>query len=359
MEKELPYAIYDIRFEPFKDRHEICIKILNDTYGIKVSDLDVSPIDTLINIYHSLIPKKERRVVESIDFSCPEEVKNGYAQLKFKISKGFDLNPHLSKQIFNPKLNDGMHLDFGLYHLHLGVELEKDKKGNIFSKRSGPILVAYVADDAIYCVGIFEHSSQLWSSSKLIEVIDREWPYLIESKKLTCVKDISPIIEDKDRAELRKIGLNTAVTLSNGVSYSWLGNGIAASGGSAMAGMYVANANRLISILTPVFIKEIISRDDFKDLIPVYHGDISLKLVCLPNERMTAVDKKTGNIYHFDSVLRRFIFICPTYLPKYAIYHMGVELLLMPIIINALLKTNQGNSIGAYLNYPSIYIIPK
>lgn len=359
MKEDMPCAIYDIKFTPFKDRHDISIKILNDNFNIKVDDLTVSPIDTLINIYYTLIPQKERGVVESKNLSCPEKVKNGYELLKVKISKGINLNPHLSKQVFNPKFNDGMHLDFGLYHFHLGGGIENDKRGNVFSERSGPLLVAYVTDTTIYCLGIFEHSSELWSSSKLIEVIDEEWPHLIEHKKVTLATDISPVIEDKDRAKFRKNGLNTVVTLANGSSYLWLGDGIAASGGSAKAGMYVVNSNRLLLRNTPYFIKDVIERDYFKEGLAIRHGDINLRLVCLPSEKITAIDTKTGMIYHADYEKRRFITIYPSYLPRYAIFKVGVELRPLSLIINALLKVNEGGNISVYLQYPSIYNIPK
>lgn len=357
MDRKLTYIPYNIKFCPFKDRHEISIKILNERYGIKLCDLDVSPIDTLINIFQTVIPQKKRKIIESVDFQCPEKEKKGYANLRSKILIGKDLNPHLSKQIFNPKFNDGMHLDFGLYHLHLGVDFERDKRGNYFSERTGPLLVAYITDDMVYCVGIFEHSSELWSNSKLIEIIDREWPHLIEDKKVKYAKDISPKIEDKDRNRLRKIGLNTVVTLPNGSNYQWLGGGIAASGGSAKAGMLVAHNNGLIFRATQAFIKMIVESDSFKDNIPIYYGDIELKLISLPDRKFSAIDKNSGIIYHFNFSQNEHMVINPTYLPRYAIFHTGVEMTTLSIIINAILKVNRGDSINAYMQYPSIYII--
>lgn len=359
MEKNTPHILYNIKFDPFKDRNDICIKILRNEYGIDVSELHVSPIDTLMNIYHMLIPQKKRMVIESSDFLCPVNVKNGYEQLKFKISNGYNLNLHLSKQIYNPKFNDGMHLEFGLYHLHLGVGVEKDKKGNLFSARSGPILIAHITNDTVYCLGVYEHGSQLWSNSKTLEIIEKNWPYLIENKKITRVTDISPIIEDNDRARLRKLGVNTVVTLGSGVSYSWLGSGIALSGGSAKAGMAVAHANGILLRATPFFIREVVAFDEFKDEIAIFHGDIDLKLICLPDNNITAIDKNSGVIYSFNCLSMASMSIRPNYLPKYAIFDLNSKQSSISININALLKTNHGDSIETYLQYPSIYYAPK
>lgn len=319
MEGEFPYAVFDVRFDPYLDRDQISKKILKSEFGV-VDKADNNSYFNLLNVKKRLIIKNKRHLHISKKLVCPPEVKDGLDNFIKKVNSGGDINPHLSKRVFNTKLNDGMLLDFGLHHFHLGEELILDKSGNQFVTRTGYLLVAVVRDNDIYCLGIFNHSSDLWLNDGLIELIHNEWPHVLERYRIKNVTNIYPDPDSIDRSDHRKNSFNTVVKVSDGTYYQILGGGFNAAGSSMLAGFELANNNRTASFIEHYGFRNIVSIILNTSFI-TDRGSINLRLLNIPrNSSNIILHENTGDLYIINFENLNISGIQLRFFPGYAVY---------------------------------------
>ena len=163
------------------------------------------------------------------DFICPLECKEGYKLLLHKIQSGEKFGAHLSKTTKETENHDLMLYDWGIYHFHLGTEIEDDG----YIQRTSKLLYAYIDKQNIYFLGIFDHGK--WNAQELIEIIHKYYPESIKG----CLINGTPekVFSEEERKILRNAHINTFVTVSDGTSYIGPGWGITAAGTSAQVRM--------------------------------------------------------------------------------------------------------------------------
>lgn len=223
---------------------------INKLAGKRLRDLgiesDLDGKDNLVEFlqYHTLwIPKIPREVHISKQLNESQKFKQyekAIAFIREKIEKGEDIMPFASarkkpsKKGGNP-YNDDLLNDWGIHHLHLGTEY--DKNGKI--KRSDDLLFCIINSKSVYFIDIQRHSNDdkdkyNWTNTELLEIVYDNWSELLEPYDIGKFGVIKPfrVHNSSDIYALRKSNLNTVVTLSNGKSFMSIGGGFATDGTS-------------------------------------------------------------------------------------------------------------------------------
>lgn len=173
------------------------------------------------NLLKRMIYTKPRKVMISKEFSCPEKVKEGFNLLKSRIEQGEDLKKYLGKEILNLNYNDDLLNDWGIYHFHLGTNLDKDG----FIQRTGPLLFAKFDNTNAYLIKIMDHGN--WTQQEMIKILYNNWPNSI--RKLEGLSSCSKL-NDSDIKKLRKMHMIGINKVNDGVVYGLLGGGYTSSG---------------------------------------------------------------------------------------------------------------------------------
>ena len=195
-------------YEQIKDSsniHEICLKYFN--------------------LLNRLVFSKPRNIKYSAEFKCPKGYENGLKNIEQIILNGDDLTPYLSRQVKNLDSHDTLLDDWGIYHIHLGVQ----KKPNDFSQRTGPVLFAKIDKEFAYFIQILDHGGrhEPWFNKNLIKIIHKNWPEIIKNFLLNI--DINSVNLSKDIKNWRRAGVNTPIVLNDGTAYISLGGGYVSS----------------------------------------------------------------------------------------------------------------------------------
>jgi hypothetical protein len=136
--------------------------------------------------------------------------------IEAKISRGEDLNAHLSTRVSRPvggvasdplpkrADRDLLLAEWGVHHLHLSTEMGK----NGFTKRTGDVLFAVFQDADAYLLGIFEHPQhENWAAEEIFAVMVRNWPQAGLVIELKGLVGLSQQHSDEDRLKLRSSGV--------------------------------------------------------------------------------------------------------------------------------------------------------
>ncbi len=209
------------------------IKDVAKFYRIDLADkwdgYDPTPEKIIIDFIkiHQRTLKKIRRTIKSCkNFVVPDEVQNGLMQLEARTENGEDINPFLSKQSIKSKTNDMMLNDWGIYHFHLGENIEKSG----FAERTGLLLYAFVTDECIYEICVKNHGE--WSNRQLLEIINQEWPCLLKPFYNNLSNINYTIDSSGDITRQRQSCQNYILTLSDGTNLSSPGGGFSVDGTS-------------------------------------------------------------------------------------------------------------------------------
>lgn len=191
--------------------------------------------------YRLQIPKIPRKVFISKELGQSKKFKKHkkvIMRLKKKFENGEDVMPFTSnrkKPTFknhNPN-NDYLLNDWNIHHFHLKTRLSKNNK----IKRSNDLLFCFIDENNnnVYFLNIYPHfnedKSNNWSNKDLLEIIDNNWGDVLEADSIETVPDI--ILSDKEIREMRRSGINSAVTISNGKTFLLPGGGYTVDGNSA------------------------------------------------------------------------------------------------------------------------------
>lgn len=232
------------KFNFINDWHQQLKDVLINHYGFSNTTINQIPKDELpfklIYLEERMVVSKPRQLCESSEFNCPPEMVNGWEFLKQKITNGADLTPHLSKEIKNLEYKDKMLNEWGIYHFHLGTTMD----GN-FIKRTGPLLFAFITDQAVYAVNIYQHNQ--WAEDTILQTIHDNWPYLISSYKASNAINTTSIVTPSQRISLRKVNANTFFTATDGTIYVPTGGGSVASGYNLSTTMKVIKTKSFIN----------------------------------------------------------------------------------------------------------------
>jgi len=231
------------------------------------------------SIKQKLIPKMPRKIKHSSTFSCPDSFKKGLNNLENKILIGDLLFPHLSRSIFNTKEQDGMLFDFGVYHLHLGIE--PDIKNKRFVQGANEILYCMFDNEYCYFIMIAEHGK--WADKEILRIVKNNFPNLIENWRLKGVLEISQTFDEKDRLSLRKHSVNAVIDI-DGDYYFSPGGGINGAGGPAASSINMTMQYHFYKYIEENMIKIIsLNEEQIKSEIKLENNMLNLKCIDIPN----------------------------------------------------------------------------
>ncbi|HEH4434220.1 TPA: hypothetical protein SG245_001725, partial [Campylobacter jejuni] len=175
----------------------------------------------LKEIYFS-IPPKPRKVFISKEIkerTLNKKIRKTINKIEYKLKKGEDVNPFLSKRFDN---NDKMFSSFGIHHFHLGEYLKNKQEYD----RTGGLLycfLPYYNNDSIYFIDVLPHKQ--WCNQELFDIIQKNWPDVLQYTQSFTVKDIS----EKDIKKLRKYNINFIPSLKSGElvfsNFGYMSNG--------------------------------------------------------------------------------------------------------------------------------------
>ena len=171
-------------------------------------------IDQLIISYFTYLRKKETGLKHKIhlskEFYCPEKHKPALRKITDLLENGGDIGPYLSRGAIDFK-NDYMFNNWGIIHLLLGDQpYERDCR---FIKRTGLLLFMYRHDNDAYLINMAEHNR--WSNLENLQILENNWPELIENRKLYGITGLSEVISDTERFNFWEKGMDTVTELKD------------------------------------------------------------------------------------------------------------------------------------------------
>jgi len=157
--------------------------------GLTESDIrDLNFRDLLLSAYRivfRLVPVIKYKTYISKELEeqlkeLPEDDRKGVELVIKEFSEGKDVNYRLSKQAWNPNpyYTDHLLAEWNIYHLHLGLEREKNSS---FAKRTRTLIYVLLNRDAAFFIKCLPHE---FEKLELIEIVENNWPLLLESRKL-------------------------------------------------------------------------------------------------------------------------------------------------------------------------------
>ena len=176
------------------------------------------------NVKKRLIEPLKRSVLKSREFTCPPERVLGLERLEKEIQNGSDLRSYLSKKILGTDYNDNLLNHWGIYHLHLGENIEASG----FIKREGPVLFVRFDKKNAYFIDVRGHGS--WEEQRFIQVIHDNWPQTIDEFRYPVETILAYSATDNDVRNLRSAKINSPVGVSDGTIYAGIGGGVASNG---------------------------------------------------------------------------------------------------------------------------------
>ena len=199
---------------------------------------DEAAIRSYARLNRRIIPPRSRQILKASNFD-PSNHEVGIAKLETAIRNGESLTPYMSSTITDTGYHDSMLDHWGIYHFHLGTELEEG--GNLI-RRTGDVLLCRVDDSHAYFIKVVPHGRNVpapWYQKELIEIIHTNWPESIEHALATGVTGLSPRLNDQEVAELRrKSNIVLFLEMSDGTVYMppGVGNtlGLVATDGSSV-----------------------------------------------------------------------------------------------------------------------------
>jgi len=168
------------------------------------------------NLRERMIDAKPRKILYASNFKQLSDYEEGLKFLENKIRTGNNLIPHLSRQIFSPREQDGMLFDFGIYHLHLGTTA--DTKHPYLIQGREKVLYCLFDNEFAYFLVIDKHGR--WSDLDLLRIIKESFPKKLETWEVQGVVGLTYNPTVAERQQLRKAGISTAIELDGKVYFS-------------------------------------------------------------------------------------------------------------------------------------------
>lgn len=169
-------------------------------------------------------------------------LQNALAKLEDKLMKGVDIKPHLSTKILDLDYYDDMLIDWGIFHLHLGIK--QHPKFPEFVDRTKFVLFVIPHKNTLYFINCMNHSD--WTKKENIEILHRNWPEIIKFFKVEDAIDVEYDATEKDIKTLRKCNINPIIKLNDGSVYFPTGLGKVMSGNSLFTTRKLIKLNRNI-----------------------------------------------------------------------------------------------------------------
>lgn len=192
-----------------------------------------------------------RELKAKVKNSTFKEWRGRFDEIKNMLENGDDINPLLSKKAKVSGFKDKLLTCWDIHHIHFYPE-----------KKSGDMLIfALVKEDSVYLIDIIPHNKKfVFSTLELLNILHRNWKFLIEDRRTKGVINLSPVIEtDEQINELRRICLNTVIKIEDDF---YALDTMSADGHNSCDVMY---ANQIINSIRFIDDKGILGKMEFVD----------------------------------------------------------------------------------------------
>jgi hypothetical protein len=187
----------------------------------------------ILKVQHRRIERRQRRAEWSMQlrrrqYALAGDILAALGRIVIAAESGGDLNPFLSRDLATDKAfkrEDMMLNELGVHHLHLGDGV--NDRGLVSGRDE--LLFAYVTDEAIHLIEVFDHKS--FGDEEAFRIAQENWPQLFEGRKtqMSPSRDPQPITPEQ-RKVLRSKHANVAVAAIDGTLFLPPGGGIMSSG---------------------------------------------------------------------------------------------------------------------------------
>lgn len=183
----------------------------------------------------------------AISTHCAEAL----SYIQSKILNGFDVNPHLSRKIFEPTYNDLLLNNWMIQHIHLSKS--KSQSNQYYYNRSDYLLFAMFNDSQAFLIDIRRHNEKdVFAKQELIEIIYQNWPTLLREDNSEEAELFSNSYTDAEINILRKKGYSVVYTNVNGKHIINPNLGITTNGSNLFV---VQKANNIIRYIQETLIE--------------------------------------------------------------------------------------------------------
>lgn len=233
------------------------------------------------------INKTSRKVYYSAELLSSSELAENKTAVdsleNLAVSRG-EFAPFQTRQLYNLDFNDALFNDWNIQHLHLGVH----SPGNTFCDGTKDLLYTYFTESEVYFISIMDHRS--FSELKLLEIIDNNWPVIIDSHVLHGVLDVQYQYNSEDIHQLRRGGVNSILKLSSGKIIFSPG------GGYSTARTSQKSMNTLMYYSSLVGGAEKYVKDNIENILAKFSIDSTadIELTSISNEGFTIKSKKNS-----------------------------------------------------------------
>ena len=198
--------------------------------------------------------------------------------IRNKAEHGDDLTPHASLRVNNIEGRDELLADWGIYHLHLGHGT-KPAAAIGFVNRASELLFVFPSNGNLYLLDVLDHK---WTSFHLIQVIDNNWPEVIDQYKLKGNIELAINPTEDELYKLRKNQLNVSFRVGNSF-FIGPGGGLAINGAASRAVNKALDLQRHFDKYSQQFIKE---ETDLRKILGEKVGaNITVDPLCLKLKR--------------------------------------------------------------------------
>ncbi len=204
-------------------------------------------LKSYFNLKHKVIFQQPRTVLRSdvltrkAEELGASEILDGIEQ---KFVTGQDVNPCLSKKIFQLNEHDYLLNDWAIHHLHLSDS--KVNEDDYFNKRSGLLLFCHVTPETVYFIDIREHGENyVFAQRDLLRVIRGNWPDLNSRFQVGSPDmELNHKPNEKEISILRRKGYMTLTQVDDSIYMPGLGS--ATSGFSLAAALEMDTFHRAL-----------------------------------------------------------------------------------------------------------------
>jgi len=200
-------------------------ELTNMGYPVGAGDSPEKISLAFYNLKRREISPRRRTVHQSRELTCPSDHRRGLNLVLKKSARGENLRSHQSTRLLRADYNDALLNDWRIQHLHLGTQPHPTLP--TFVDRTEMVLFAYVADDDFFAIDVMTHDD--FARQRLLEVVHRNWPKLIERYRVKGVLGLATRPSDDDIKICRISGVLT-MTEIDGVVYAPPGGGYLGSG---------------------------------------------------------------------------------------------------------------------------------
>lgn len=222
------------------------------------SDFHLFLIDYFEVLRKGIVPRKRcvhisRELKSKIKSSQFKLWRNRFDEIKSMFENGDDLNSFLSKKAKVSGFKDRLLTCWDMHHLHFYPE---KKKGDM-------LLFVIVKDDAVYMVDVIPHSKRfVFSTFELINIVFRNWEFLLAPYRCKGVIDLSHVIKtDEEVNQFRGNGICTSIKIQNNIYHLDM---MSSDGHNALDVMY---ANNILNNLRICERNGTFDRMEFIDLV--------------------------------------------------------------------------------------------